>query len=111
MATFLVMSRHTPQNCPNFNPQSRKVYASWLAKGEEINKKYGLKLVSYAGVFSEHLEVWIMEAPSLEAIQKAFMEPELLAVSSVNTMEIKLATNFEESMKLFQQLAAPVQTR
>lgn len=106
MATFLMMSRHTPQNCPVFNPESRKVYSNYIAKMQEISQKHGLKVVGACTVFSEHLVVTIFEAPSLEALQRASMEPEFLAMSKVDTMEIKLAMGMEESIKTFQQLAA-----
>jgi hypothetical protein len=59
-------------------------------------------------VLSEHLEVFIMEAPSLEAIQKLFMEPELLAINTVDSIEIKPAMNFEDTVKMFKQFAAPI---
>jgi hypothetical protein len=111
MATFLMIARHTPENCAMSNPTARKIYSNWLAKYQEISKKYGIKLIAGCSVLSEHLEVMIFDAPSLEAIQKANMEPEQLAVNTVATIELRLATSFEETVKMFQQLATPVQTR
>lgn len=111
MATFLMMSRHTPQNCPMFNAETRKVYANWLAKMQEIAQKHGIKLLSACTVLSEHLTVTILEAPSLEAIQRANTEPEFFALNMVDTTELKLAMNMEEAVKIFQQQAAPKPTR
>ena len=104
--------RHTPQNCPNFNAQSRKVYSEWLAKGPQILEKYGIKGVGYAGIPTEHVDIFIVEAPSLEAVQKAIIEPAFYVVTSVDTLEIKPAVNMEEAVKLFQQTqqAAPIPT-
>jgi len=106
MATFLMISRHTPQNCPLFNAETRKVYAAWLAKWQEMAMKHGIKFVAACSVHSEHLTVGILEAPSLEAIQRYSMEPEIMAMNSVDTTELKLATSMDEGIKLLQQRAA-----
>jgi hypothetical protein len=96
-----------------FNAQTRKVYNDWFAKMPEISKKYGIKMVAACTVNSEHLTISILEAPSLDAIQKASMEPEFFAVNSVDTVEIKPALNMEEGVKLFQQAQqiAPIPAR
>jgi hypothetical protein len=51
-------------------------------------------------VVSEHLLIWVYEAPSSDALQKFSMEPEMVKWMAWNTSEIKLAMNLEESLKL-----------
>jgi uncharacterized protein with GYD domain len=103
MATFLMIAKHTPQNCPLFNAQTRKVYANWFAKFQDILQKYGVKVVAGCSVVSEHLTICVFEAPNLEALQRAGMEPEIFAVNMVDTIEIKPAISIEEAFKTFQQ--------
>ena len=110
MATFLMISRHTPQNCPMFHPETMKVYAAWLAKWQELATKHGIKYIAACSVNSEHLTVAIFEAPSLEAVQGYSMEPEILAMNMVDSTELKLATSMEEGIKMLQQLAASKST-
>lgn len=100
MPTFLMTSRHTSENCPQFNEKTRKVYVEFFNKLEGLLKKHGAKMPWAGIVFPEHLAVYIFETPSLEAYQKFSMEPEFLALIANETCEVKLVTmNFEEALK------------
>jgi hypothetical protein len=101
-----MMSRHTPQSCPMFNAEGRKVYSNVLVKMPEALKKYGIKIVAACTVHSEHLEVYIFEAPNMESIQRMYTEPEFMAAFSVNTTELRAAENMEEGIRTFQQSAS-----
>ena len=52
------------------------------------------------GVHTEHLTISIIEAPSLEAWQKASMEPEIVALSEFESYEVKLAYSGEDAAKM-----------
>jgi len=103
MPTFLLISRHSPENCPMFNEKARKMILQLVNKMEELLKKHGVKMVGGWAVHSEHLMFWVYEAPSLEAFQKLGMEPELLAWYAYNTCEVKSAISSEEAMKMLKQ--------
>ena len=103
MATFLMIMRDTPQTCALFNPQAAKATSDWLAKLPEISKRYGIKILASCTVVTEHVSTMIAEAPSLEAAQRASMEPEFLALYRFGTLEIKPALSGEETVKLMQQ--------
>jgi len=103
MPIFLVISRHSPENCPMFNEKARKVYIEYLSKLDGLMKKHGIKNLGGCGVPTEHLSVGMAEAPSLEAFQKLGMEPEILAMSAYETAEVKVAMGMEESMKMLKQ--------
>jgi len=77
-----------------------------LSKVDEINKKYKMKVIWSGGISSEHLSIFIVEAPSLEAFEKAGMEPENMVLMATETMEIKLVTSMtvEETLKMFKSL-------
>ncbi len=70
---------------------------------DELSKKYGVKMVGAWSVPNEHLDLNVIEAPSLEAFQKFMMEPEALAVSASETTEVKVAFNLEEISKMLRQ--------
>ena len=103
MPTFLLISRHSPENCAMFNEKAKKTAIAYANKMDAWAKKYGVKVAATATVPSEHLFVMIGEAPNLEALQKVAMEPEAIAMSTYNTTELKLALSMEESMKMIQQ--------
>lgn len=101
MPTFLVLSRHAPENCPMVHEKTRKVYLDWLSSMDKISKKYKVKMLWGGSVETEHLSVFIMEAPNLEAFQKASMEPEVMALMATETTEVKLVfPTMEEGMKI-----------
>ena len=100
MATFLIISRHSPENCPINNEQMKKLTLELPDKLIELEKKHGIERVGVWTVIQEHLLVWVYEAPSSEALQKFSMEPEMVKWMAWNTSEIKLAMSLEESNKL-----------
>jgi len=103
MPTFLVISGHSPENCPMFNEKARKVVLQFVSKLDELSKKHGIKNLGGWDVYAEHLSVMVFEAPSLDAFQKFGMEPEIVALSAYVTYEIKSAVSMEESIKMLKQ--------
>ena len=53
-----------------------------------------------------HLSVQVLEAPTFEAFQAFSMEPEVMKMSSVDTMEIKAAITLEEAGQMMMQMQA-----
>jgi hypothetical protein len=105
MPTFLLISRHSPENCPMFNEKVRKVLLELAGKMDRLLKKHGVKSLGTWSAPTEHLTFDLYEAPSLDAFEKLGMEPEIVAVSEFETYEIKLAYGMEESMRMLQQFA------
>ena len=102
MATFLCISKHAPDKCPTFNETTRRVYAQWASSYAESYRKHGVKLIGGWTVHGEHMNFWVVDAPSLEVLQALMMEPEILALSAIETMEFKVAMNMEEAVKMMQ---------
>ena len=100
MATFLIFSRHSPENCPMNNEKMKKITLELPDKLGGLEKKHGIKRIGVWTVIPEHLVVWVYEASSSEALQKFSMEPDIAKWMTWNTNEIKLAMSLEESMKL-----------
>ena len=102
MATFLCISKHAPDKCPMFNETTKRVYAKWASSYAESYRKHGVKLIGGWTVHAEHLNFWVVDAPSLEAFQALMMEPDILALSAIESMEFKMATSMEEAVKMMQ---------
>lgn len=100
MPTFLLIHRHSPENCWMFNKEARKVHLDLVEKLEGILKKYEIKMQGCWFLLSEHTMYEVYDAPSLEAFEKMAQEPEIVKWSAYNTVEIKLVDPFEEVMKI-----------
>jgi hypothetical protein len=100
MAIFLIVSRHSPENCPMNNEKMKKITLELPEKLGVLEKKHGIKRIGVWTVIPEHLTVWVYEAPSSESLQKFSMEPDMVKWMAWNTNEIKLAMSLEESIKL-----------
>ena len=100
MVIFLIISRHSAENCPLNNEKMKAMTLELPDKLSGLEKKHGVERVGAWTVIQEHLLVWVYEAPSSEALQNFSMEPEIVKWMAWNTSEIKLAMSFEESMKL-----------
>jgi hypothetical protein len=99
MPTFVMISRHSPENCPNVNEKVRKVWLEFFNKVDGLMKKHGIKNIGSWTVGNEHLTVMVMDAPSLEVFERCMMEPEVIAFGASETTELKRAWNAEEVMK------------
>jgi hypothetical protein len=106
MLTFLMIFKHTPENCAFVNARSAKIYAAAMSKQKELEAKHGVKMVGGWNVAPEHLSVQVFEAPNFEAFQAMSMEPEIMALSSVDTIEIKQAMAIKEAMQMVMQMQA-----
>jgi len=87
-----------------FNEKARKMTLQLANKMEGLLKKHGVKMVGFWQVPMEHLLFEVYEAPSYEAFQKLGREPEILAWSAYNTVEMKSAISAEEAMKMLRQV-------
>ena len=100
MPTFLIVSRHSAENCPLNNEKMKAMTLALPAKLAGLEKKHRVKRVGAWTVVPEHLLIWVYEAPSSEALQKFSMEPDIAKWMAWNTNDIKLAMSLEESNKL-----------
>ena len=100
MPTFLIISRHSAENCPLNNEKMKAMTLALPAKLVGLEKKHKVKRIGAWTVVPEHLLVWVYDAPSSDALQEFSMEPEMVKWMAWNTSEIKLAMSLEESMKL-----------
>lgn len=100
MPTFLIISRHSPENCPINNEKMKKLTLELPEKLGELEEKHGLKRAGVWTVIPEHLTVWVYEAANSESLQEFSMEPDMIKWMAWNVNEIKLAVTLEENIRL-----------
>ena len=104
MATFLLITKHSPENCPMFNAKARKTYMELIEKSDALMKKHKVKLIGSAEVPNEHSGYDIYEAPSFEAFKEFGMEPAIMAMGEFLTMEVKPAMNPQEIAQMIKRM-------
>jgi len=97
---FLQISKHAPESCPMHNETVKKLTADLMAKMDTLTKKHGIRVVGGWNSMPNHLIVMVYDAPSMEAVLKFSMEPEVMAWSWYHTTETRLVMALEESMKM-----------
>lgn len=97
---FLQTARHSAESCPMHNEKVKKIMADLFAKMGPLSKKHGIKMVGGWASIPEHLTVMVYDAPSMEAMLKFSMEPEVMAWISHHTTETRPVMTIEEVMKL-----------
>jgi hypothetical protein len=97
---FLQISKHTAESCPMHNEKIRKITEDLYNKMGKINKKYGVKVVGMWASMPDHTSIAVYDAPNMEALLKASMEPEIMAWMGYNTTETKPIMTLEDTMKL-----------
>jgi hypothetical protein len=106
MPTFLVISSHSPECCPENDVKVRKAALELVSKMDGLLKKHNVRIVGawFGFVPSEHAHYIVHEAPSEEALQNLSMEPEIRAASTYDSQETKIVKNLEEITKELQQI-------
>jgi len=75
----------------------------YVSKRDGLLKKHGVKMLGNWIVLGEHLNVFVLDAPSSEDLEKFFMEPEFMAINAFDNIEVKMALNAEEVIKMLRQ--------
>jgi hypothetical protein len=104
MPIFILISKHSPENCLMFNAKARKVAMEAMDKSDALMKKHGVKSLGSWAVPNEHTSYYVYEAPSLDAFMKLGMEPAIMALSEFETMEIKPAMSIEEAARMLKPI-------
>ncbi len=82
------------------NEKVRKISIDAVNKMDKLLKKYKIKVVGSWTSMPEHTNISVYDAPSMEAMQKFSMEPEMMAWLGYNTTELKPIMTLEDTMKL-----------
>jgi len=96
MPVFSVTMRHTPESCPMFNEDVRKKFKELVRKREEVAKKHGIKVLSAYTSTMDHLTLYVVEAPSQQAVESYFTE---IGFAFWNTVDIRQVKHVEDVVK------------
>ncbi len=96
---YLQISKHSPESCPLHNEAAKKANENLNAKTPEILKKHGIKMVGGWVAIPEHLNVFVWDAPDIEALMHAAMEPEMMAWIGYSTSQLIPVMELEASIK------------
>jgi hypothetical protein len=96
---FLVTSKHSPESCPMHNEKVRKVTIDLYKKSDKLMKKYKIKVVGSWTSIPDHTNIAVYDAPSMEAMLKCSMEPEMMAWLGYNVTETKPVMTLDDAMK------------
>jgi len=97
---FLQISKHSIESCPMHNEKVKKVYADSYAKMGQLMKKHGIKMIGGWAAMMEHLFVGVCEAPTMDAVVKFSMEPEIMSLNLYTETVVQPVLTLEEAMKL-----------
>jgi uncharacterized protein with GYD domain len=96
---FLQISKHTAESCPMHDEKVKKLAVNLMKKRGRLTKKHGIKVIGSWAAMPEHFMVSVYDAPSMEAMMKFSMEPEVMAWIGYNTSEMRPVMTLEEAMK------------
>lgn len=82
------------------NEKVRKISIDCYNKLDKLMKKYGIKIVGSWTSMPDHTNISVYDAPSIEALLKLSMEPEIMAWMGYNDTETKPIMTLEDTMKL-----------
>jgi carbamate kinase len=105
MPIFILIAKHSPENCPEFNAKARKAMMNYMDERDKLLKKHKVKAIGSWDVPPEHVTIMVFEAPSYEAFQNFGMEPPVAGMSEFITNEVKAAViTTEEHAKMIRQM-------
>jgi len=100
MPTFMLISKHAPESCWMVNEKTRQIHANLVDKLGSLLEKHQIKMLGCWFDLPGHTLYEVYDVPTLEALQKMVMEPEIAAWTSFNTMQVINVTPVEEVMGL-----------
>ena len=96
MPVFSVTMKHTPESCPMFNEDVLKKFKELVGKREQVAKKHEIKVLSAYTSTIDHLVLYIVEAPSQQAVESYFTE---IGFAFWNNIDIRQVRPVEDVVK------------
>jgi hypothetical protein len=90
------ISRHTPENCPAFNKESKKTMLTMMPVVDTLTAKHGVKVVGMWTDLGAHTFYAVYQTPSMDAYWALLNEPELFGWLSFNKVENRVLVGQEE---------------
>jgi hypothetical protein len=90
------ISRHSPDNCPAFNKESKKVMMAVMQLMDPLTAKHGIKVVGTWTDLGAHTIYNVYEAHSPDAYWAFLDEPELFGWLSFSKVENRVVIGPDE---------------
>jgi hypothetical protein len=90
------ISKHSPENCPAFNKDSKKTMLALMPLIDPAAAKHGVKVVGMWTDLGAHTFYAVFETPGLDAYWAFLNEPELMGWLSFNKVENRPLVGPEE---------------
>jgi hypothetical protein len=97
------ISKHDPDDCPGFNAKYRDIFLNVMDKDESLAAKHKVKIIGVWVDSPGHTAYSIYETPKMENLMDYMMEPEMMAVMSFQTSEIKPLESAKELAAKFRR--------
>jgi|WetSurMetagenome_2_1015567.scaffolds.fasta_scaffold120257_2 hypothetical protein len=96
MPMYSVHMKHSVESCPMFNKENKIIIKELSSKKDDFARKEGIKVIT--GVFSplEHTILYVVEAPSQDAVIRYFKE---IGFAFYNKIEIKHVKSMEDALE------------
>jgi hypothetical protein len=99
----LQISKHSPESCPDYHPEYKKIALTWGEKLEPLAAKYGVKVVGVYNDHAAHLVYAIFDTPKMENLMGLMMEPDIMAPLSFCTSQLKVVFSLPEIMAMMKK--------
>ena len=97
------ISKHSPESCPDYHPEYKKIALTWGEKLEPMAAKYGVKVVGVYNDHPGHMVYVIFDTPKMENLMGMMMEPDIMAPLSFCTSEVKVVFSLPEIMAMMKK--------
>lgn len=96
MPMFTVDMEHNVESCPMFNNENKILLKQLSSKKDEFALKEGIKIIT--GVFAplEHTILYVVEAPSQDAVRRYFRE---IGFAFYNKIKVQQVESMEEALE------------
>ena len=88
MTTFMVISTHSPDQCPLANSKAREAYGSDPAPMMALMQRLGIRPIAGPLSSVEHKTYVIVDAPKVEAVREFLVQSGLALWNSVEVIHV-----------------------
>lgn len=92
---FVIVARHSPENCPSSNAKIRELMKQGAGEVPNIAKKLGVKIITLNVFGPDHEILAVVEANGIESVREFALQSRLM---QWNTVNIHATWSMEEAM-------------
>jgi hypothetical protein len=101
--TFVQISKHAPETCPEYNPKYRAMTLNWFETIDSMAAKYGIKVIGNWTDHPAHTVMVVYEAPSLDNLMGLMMEPSFACMMAFCTTKVTPVMTAKDTYGMIKQ--------